>query len=350
MPLYDTAMVPAVDIPVTRDVSRIGRAGQRKRRYETMAVITSPPQIARWMDVNDIPEETTMQYEHIRCCDVEDYLPLDMRGIGAPVILPQKIVEQTIGTAILTEFNTLPYNRSTQQAMEQRSATMINDLIARGRLNYKVPRFGVRVNYNQDAHQADVRIAPELFNAPWMKEQNKEPMEWNGHIWIVDKKQKLKDQIHKQLSPALVNHHGKSIRANRVNFGNAGGNEIVALTLLKQMVSEDVFKKYLKYGFVTVRGESGLYYQVQRKSHIINVWHNGKMISTLCVYLQDQSIPPTDEVVAKMLICECDEVDIWRRANIGGIWNANKTPIQKQIIKLKSSTIQTKDLKNLAAA
>jgi hypothetical protein len=93
-------------------------------------------------------------------------------------------------------------------------------------------------------------------------------------------------------------------------------NEILALQLLRKMVPQDVFRKYLKYGFVTVQGPSGLTYQIQRKSHIIKVWDQGKTLCTLCVYLKDKTIPPTDEVVAKMIIAECDEPDIWKRANV----------------------------------
>jgi hypothetical protein len=127
-------------------------------------------------------------------------------------------------------------------------------------------------------------------------------------------------------------------------FDDAKPEELVALQLLKSMVKSDVFRKYLKYGFVTVQGSSGLTYQIQRKSHFIKVWNMGKLLCTLCVYIQDQSIPPTDDVVAKMLICECDEIDIWRRANI------NWYSIVGDLRAITPKLIENKDLQILAAA
>jgi len=132
------------------------------------------------------------------------------------------------------------------------------------------------------------------------------------------KRDKLKWKIREQLRPNLLNHLGNRMRATDrcANFQGSQANEIIALQLLRQMVEPQAFKKYLKYGFVIVKGPSGLVYQIKKQSHLITVWENGQILSTLCVYLKDKSIPPTDEVVAKMLICECDEADIWERANV----------------------------------
>lgn len=135
----------------------------------------------------------------------------------------------------------------------------------------------------------------------------------------LTKQEKLRAMLKQRMAPAaIINHNGSRPRAlgRGADFGDAKQNEIVALQLLRQMVPHDVFKKYLKYGFVTVNGPSGLTYQIQRKSHNIIVWDKGQKVSSLCVYLQDTNIPPTDEVVAKMLICQYDEPDIWKRANI----------------------------------
>ncbi|MHA2280075.1 MAG: hypothetical protein ACXAC5_04260 [Promethearchaeota archaeon] len=107
------------------------------------------------------------------------------------------------------------------------------------------------------------------------------------------------------------------------------------------MVDAEVFKKYLKYGFVTVQGPSGLTYQIQRRSHMVKVWRMGKLLCELCVYLEDSSIPPTDEVVAKMLICECDEIDIWKRANIR--WR----DALKEFKRLTSKSIDNTDLREM---
>ncbi len=116
--------------------------------------------------------------------------------------------------------------------------------------------------------------------------------------------------------PVVLNHRGTPARltARGRQFDRARPEEIVALQLLRKMVAPDVFRRYLRDGFVSVRGASGLVYQIDRVN-LISVWDRGARVCTLCVHMRDR-LPPTDEVVAKMLIVECDEPDIWRRANV----------------------------------
>jgi len=156
----------------------------------------------------------------------------------------------------------------------------------------------------------------------------------------LTKRDKFILQLRRQQAPYIKS------RANSESamFNDAKPEELVALQLLRSMVKPDVFRKYLKYGFVTVQGPSGLTYQIQRKSHLIKVWNTGKLLCTLCVYIQDQSIPPTDDVVAKMLICECDEIDIWRRANI------NWYSVVGNLKTINSKSIEDKDLQRILAA
>jgi hypothetical protein len=130
--------------------------------------------------------------------------------------------------------------------------------------------------------------------------------------------QKIRRKLRGQWKRNLAEELGHLPRAalGPANFKNVQHNELVALGLLKSMVTTDVWRKYLKYGFVTVQGQSGLTYKIVRSSAIITVLNRGQKMGTLCVYLNDRSIPPTDAIVAKMLICECDERDIWMRANV----------------------------------
>lgn len=118
----------------------------------------------------------------------------------------------------------------------------------------------------------------------------------------------------------VVYREHQQIRGRRARtgqlFASVSPEEIVALQLLRKMVPTDVFRRYLKDGFVTVPGPSGLVYQIFRDTHQgVQVWDKGQKAAYLCVHMKDKSIPPTDEVVAKMLIVELDEPDIWKRAN-----------------------------------
>lgn len=114
------------------------------------------------------------------------------------------------------------------------------------------------------------------------------------------------------------NHRGVLIRSahKERQFDGASQAEMLALQLLRGMVGQDEFRRYLKHGFIHARGESGLVYQIGRQASI-HVWECGKKIASLCVHLRhEHKTPPTDEVVGKLLIVECDEPDIWQRANV----------------------------------
>lgn len=119
--------------------------------------------------------------------------------------------------------------------------------------------------------------------------------------------------------PALTpkNHRRQPIRSHGrgAQFSDASPAELTALQLLRQMVSADDFRRYLRHGFVPVRAESGLTYQVDRHQRI-SVWDRGERVASLCVHLRGQGLPPTDEVVAKIIMIECDEADIWKRSNV----------------------------------
>ena len=112
------------------------------------------------------------------------------------------------------------------------------------------------------------------------------------------------------------NHRGRPLRSAHKGrqFDNAAPEELVALQLLRSMVGSDEFRKYLKHGFVSVRGTSGLVYQIGRSEHV-RVWDGDTRIASLCVHLKVPGAPPTDEVVAKLLMAELDEPNLWRRSN-----------------------------------
>ena len=53
----------------------------------------------------------------------------------------------------------------------------------------------------------------------------------------------------------------------------------------------------------------------------VKVLLHGEKIADLCVGLKNRyNMPPTDEVITRMIIVECDEPDIWVRANAHGFY------------------------------
>ena len=166
-----------------------------------------------------------------------------------------------------------------------------------------------------------------------------------NYVWVPDKKYQLKEKIRQQLDSADVsNHKGKLARSNKsaANFDGISQNEIRALQLLKKVVSADDFRKYLKYGIVTVKGSSGLIYEIRRRENHIFVHNLDRCVAELCVYLGNRNIPSTDEVITKLVVIDCDEQDIWKRSNI--YWR--NVPSE---LKVKKDQFDSTILKQIAA-
>lgn len=110
------------------------------------------------------------------------------------------------------------------------------------------------------------------------------------------------------------NHRGMAPRAVTVDFSTATPAELTALQLLRGLVGQDEFRRYLKYGFIMVRGASGLRYQIKRGRHVIDVWNERGRVHGICVYLAG-NYPPTDDTITRMLMAERDELELWRKGN-----------------------------------
>jgi len=93
-------------------------------------------------------------------------------------------------------------------------------------------------------------------------------------------------------------------------------NEWVALDSLREMISETDIRKYLKYGFVLVRGASGDTYQIFRSGSHTKVWRGGKVVEEICVRIRDLSVPQTDNVIAFKTMIEADEEEFKKLGNV----------------------------------
>jgi len=159
-----------------------------------------------------------------------------------------------------------------------------------------------------------------LTAGSWWYTEAEGPTPVLGYHWVIhhngqpSKADRFRARLRSQMEP------DRRSRSDPNQFGNVAQNEIVALQLLKSMVSADRWRKYLKCGFVDVVGRSGLVYQITRGKSHVRVFRRGERLAELCVVLKNRHVmPPTDEVITRMLIAEGDESDLWRRANVYGL-------------------------------
>ncbi len=99
-------------------------------------------------------------------------------------------------------------------------------------------------------------------------------------------------------------------------ISNIAENERVAIETLREMISEAEFRKYIKHGFVLVRGQSGYIYQIFRNRAHTKVWKNGTVIKEVCVRIEDNEIPPTDNIIAFKILIEGSEEEFEKLGNV----------------------------------
>lgn len=122
-------------------------------------------------------------------------------------------------------------------------------------------------------------------------------------------------------------------------FGDITKAEGTALVLLRRMLSDQQWRRYLKYGFIMVQGQTGLRYQIVRGQSHLKVYRRGDKIAELCLAV-DGNCPPTDHVITKKIMVECDEMGVWTRANIHGNakWGYGlPRPTEKDLVQLAAS-------------
>ncbi len=93
-------------------------------------------------------------------------------------------------------------------------------------------------------------------------------------------------------------------------------NEWIAIETLREMITEQEYRRYIKYGFILVQGASGKIYQIFREDRHIKVWVKGEVVEELCVYIKDTKIPKTDKLIAFKTMIEVNEQEIRNYSNV----------------------------------
>jgi hypothetical protein len=92
--------------------------------------------------------------------------------------------------------------------------------------------------------------------------------------------------------------------------------EVLARNSLRDMLTEDEWRRYLTNGFIMVKGKSGYWYQLfARGRGGVNVYRKGIKIASICIHT-DQRVPPTDHVINLKLLVEFDEHQVWAGGNV----------------------------------
>lgn len=143
----------------------------------------------------------------------------------------------------------------------------------------------------------------------------------NKYVWIPpSREEKLRAQIQANLRPHLL-------RATRTDSDHTAlmsqNNDIAeqrARLLLRDMIGEEAFRQYLKRGFITCLGPSGIRYRVtgghnRIVAYVKNAEGRYVPFEELCIVVTEP-MPFTDWVIWRKLMCEGDEFALRKIANI----------------------------------
>lgn len=108
---------------------------------------------------------------------------------------------------------------------------------------------------------------------------------------------------------------------------NRDQDELRARGLLREMIGEDAYKRYLRCGFVTCNGTSGTTYVIRGGSGFIDCYRpdqSGKhvLVESICIQFMDKGLPFTDGVIMRRMLIENNEHALRKSGNIisrGGV-------------------------------
>lgn len=89
--------------------------------------------------------------------------------------------------------------------------------------------------------------------------------------------------------------------------------ELVAAVLVQDVFEPEHFQEFAARNHVTIKGEDGYTYRIQRRTHaLVEVYDEKKKPKQkLCVVFRDPGMPPSDEVVMKYLLVKHNLKALW---------------------------------------
>jgi hypothetical protein len=106
------------------------------------------------------------------------------------------------------------------------------------------------------------------------------------------------------------------IMKNRAEHFEFKDSESIALDTLREMIPEQDFRHYLKYGFILVKGASGKLYQIFRSKSHAKVWDHGILVEEVCIRINEKDVPLTDNVIAFKIMIETSEELFKSKGNV----------------------------------
>lgn len=120
--------------------------------------------------------------------------------------------------------------------------------------------------------------------------------EWASVTQRKSPAERLREIILGRNAPGVIRNAGRNVLPHTNDE-----REHRARETLRRVIGEDRFSRFLRDGFISVRGKDGFNYQIFPGHGITCVFDKGKMVERLCVVLNG-SFPPTDSMIMRYLM------------------------------------------------
>jgi len=161
----------------------------------------------------------------------------------------------------------------------------------------------------------------------------------NGNITLAEpfnEKELKKQQLREFMRSKMLVKQGASKMLNR----DITPEELKSRNLLRDMLTEKDWRRYVTNGFIMVEGKSGKWYQIFNKSagYCVGVFEKNQKIASLCIHTV-KDCPPTDHVINMKVLVELDEEQIYKGSNVTNIRNNSRLVVSKSNTANKVSTL-----------
>jgi hypothetical protein len=141
----------------------------------------------------------------------------------------------------------------------------------------------------------------------------------DSHIWTIKHQAWYTSKpktAQEKLQEIIQARHTPAIHTKRQGISvSADPREIKAHDTLQLLIGHQRYRQYLKNGYVTIHNrQNGKTYQVYPGTKFTHVYDHGQREPDLCIYLA-HDFPPTDQLIAKILLIQTDPNHYHRIAN-----------------------------------
>lgn len=197
-------------------------------------------------------------------------------------------------------------------------------------LDYKlIVKCRVSVN-NDDGYTCDWPISFVKYGQTWAAHTNDYKFYRQLDGWACETeywcspapnpRQRLLELLHARQAPAIF--------VRKPPEPATDVREIRARETLRLCLGEDLFRSFLRHGFISVRAKSGLVYQIFPGHGITRVYRHGVQVERLCVVFKGD-FPPADSLIMRFLLILNDEEEFRQHAIVHGVYK--ESPAQQQL-------------------